>query len=226
MKPKKKVICLSRVNLKNLIAKENWSSPPENCAVIQICCTKICQKFVLKSKEDFFFTPNDNVLNLTFDDIGSRFKLDGFKLYQGLSNQQARKIVKFIDKNKDKDFYISCRAGKSRSQGIVRFILDIFRNAFDCITNPDNPCLTPNSYVSSLLFRAYRKLGLDIKDIIQNNTGKKVLYYGWNRTHKRYYFILDSDSILYFLPNKQPYDRQFLLVKRMAGKLDDLIKQV
>ena len=41
-----------------------------------------------------------------------------------------------------KDFWIHCRAGQSRSQGIVRYILDCYPDIV-WKTRLDNPCETP-----------------------------------------------------------------------------------
>ena len=53
-------------------------------------------------------------------------------------------------------FYIHCSAGLSRSQGVVRYILDTYGDMFDIETNPDNPCLTPNYHVVRMLKRTDR----------------------------------------------------------------------
>lgn len=95
---------------------------------------------------------SDNVLNINFADDDS------------MTFGQAMVMANFIDchlQSKDYDIYIHCNAGKSRSQGVCRFILDVYgsktyRKYFS--TRMDNPCITPNIHVSSLLKRAFRQM--------------------------------------------------------------------
>lgn len=72
--------------------------------------------------------------------------------------EEAFNLVKWIDnriRNFDSTIYIHCGAGVSRSQGVVRYILDTYGDEFDIHTNKNNPCLTPNSHVVMMLKRAY-----------------------------------------------------------------------
>lgn len=93
-----------------------------------------------------------NVCNIDFADDDS------------MTMGQAMVLANFIDchlQSKDYDIYIHCNAGKSRSQGVCRFILDVYgsktyRKYFS--TRMDNPCITPNIHVSSLLKRAFRQI--------------------------------------------------------------------
>ena len=73
----------------------------------------------------------DNILNVAFFDDDS------------ITPEMAMKIANFINRNYDKHFLIHCSAGKSRSQGVARFIMDTYTD-IDWVTNPENPCLTPN----------------------------------------------------------------------------------
>ena len=77
-----------------------------------------------------------------------------------LDYDEAFTLVKWIDKRikKDNTIYIHCAAGISRSQGVVRYILDTYGDEYDIKTNPNNPCLTPNIHVVLMLKRAYRHM--------------------------------------------------------------------
>lgn len=77
-----------------------------------------------------------------------------------LDYEEAFKLVKWIDERikQDEIIYIHCAAGISRSQGVVRYILDTYGNEYDIKTNPNNPCLTPNIHVVLMLKRVYRHL--------------------------------------------------------------------
>lgn len=133
-------------------------------AFIQIIGTPEClEKYLEEDTKHYFNNCNaDNVLNLAFDDIASEELIyDGVK-FIGMSNKQAEQIVTFIEIHKGKDFYISCRAGRSRSQAICRYILDVYGDEYGYYENvscrKDNPCNTPNIYVVALLKRVYYQM--------------------------------------------------------------------
>lgn len=77
-----------------------------------------------------------------------------------LDYEEAFALVKWIDYRikHDDTIYIHCAAGVSRSQGVVRYILDTYGDEYDVKTNPNNPCLTPNVHVVLMLKRACRHL--------------------------------------------------------------------
>ena len=66
--------------------------------------------------------------------------------------------------------YIHCAVGASRSQGVVRYIVDTYGDEFDIKLNPNNPNNTYNPHVVMMLKRAYRKLYNDMyeKDVENN----------------------------------------------------------
>lgn len=113
-------------------------------AVISIECTPDCVKYYLEDeKEDFDNThlleSSDRVLNLEFDDV----KGPGNMYYKGhwmkaITGGQAREIIVFMEDNSDKDIVIHCKAGKSRSKAVGRFILDCYGDKYKD-GNPDNP---------------------------------------------------------------------------------------
>jgi protein tyrosine/serine phosphatase len=74
----------------------------------------------------WFKKNHDNVLNLEFDDVESDVALDGTNQYTAFSEEQAREVVEFIDKNKNKTFLIHCLAGISRSGAVGRFLYDYY----------------------------------------------------------------------------------------------------
>ena len=154
-----RLICCSHKEFNDIMEKNGWSDSniPSDCAFISIIGTPECQKYYLKEDAPHWFKSeaSGQVCNLEFDDIArDEFTWNGITFY-GLSMEQAEKIVKFIDKNLGKNFYIHCRAGKSRSQGIVRYILDIYPDMYDSSDcREDNPCLTPNMDVVIKLKRS------------------------------------------------------------------------
>lgn len=64
----------------------------------------------------------------------------------------------------DDTIYIHCAIGASRSQGVVRYIVDTYKNEFDIRLNPNNPNNTYNPHVVMMLKRAYRELFMNCSD--------------------------------------------------------------
>ena len=159
-----KLYCYSAQVFKQVMEGNGWrnNTLPENVACIEICATPDVldyygDRFSLADKPWFVERKNrplpKNVLKLHFDDITEEVRVIGDgKFAWGIKPDQAKRIVEFIDGNIDKDFYIHCHAGKSRSQAIVRFILDFYPD-HDWETRPENPCHTEliNWRVYSLL---------------------------------------------------------------------------
>lgn len=89
-----------------------------------------------------------------------------FEVLHILDYEEAFKLVDWLDWRIKHDdiIYIHCAVGASRSQGVVRYILDTYGHEYDIKTNPDNPCLTPNSHVVMMLKRAYRQLFYNVNE--------------------------------------------------------------
>ena len=120
--------------------KNGWKdSVPANVAVISICN--------IDDPEDvhYFKSDDHNIINVEFNDCGENE--DGC-----LDVSTATRLVDFIESHIGCDFYIHCNAGKSRSQGIARYILDMHPDQ-DYKTLVNNPCTTPNYHVVTLLKR-------------------------------------------------------------------------
>ena len=100
---------------------------------------------ITESSDEHYFSNDDNILNIEFMDDDS------------LRLEKALDIVRFIHDNITKDFYVHCSAGKSRSQAIVRYILDCYPE-YDWSTRIDNPCETPNYYVVRQLKKCHEFL--------------------------------------------------------------------
>lgn len=154
-----------------------------NIAVISICCTDTSQEEYPDpfAEEHYFLNKSDspNVLNIEFDDLdptswhGPEFdpeKASYEDFYyapntpnppRALDWEMSAKIVKFIVHNLGNDFYVHCSAGVSRSQAIVRFILDTFswpgNGRYNYKTRPENPPEHPNYHVLRMLKRTYLK---------------------------------------------------------------------
>lgn len=100
-----------------------------------------------------FKTDRDNNLRVAFWDIRGEFKKDG-KLYGIIPDKTAGEIIEFIDRNKDKNFIVSCQAGISRSSAVCIFINTIYghslRNQFFLFS-------IPNELVLGRLIVNYKK---------------------------------------------------------------------
>ena len=84
-----------------------------------------------------------------------------------LDYEEAFDLAKWIDWRikYDDTMYIHCAVGASRSQGVVRYIVDTYGNDYDIKLNPNNPNNTYNPHVVMMLKRAYRELYMnDIDD--------------------------------------------------------------
>lgn len=110
----------------------------------------------------------NKALFLKFDDIGPEGKgTNNFPPYP-INEKQAKEIVEFIEKwinHGPVNFYIHCDAGVSRSQAVVKFILECFPD-YPWQIFRKNPPTTPNAYVLSSLKRILweRKFNEDKKD--------------------------------------------------------------
>ena len=85
-------------------------------------------------------------------------------IVHALDYEEAYKLVDWIDWRikHDETIYIHCAVGASRSQGVVRYIVDTYGEEYDIRLNPDNPNNTYNPHVVMMLKRAYRKFCNDI----------------------------------------------------------------
>lgn len=152
-----KTICLSRPDFEKLCIENNWrESIPENIRIISIGETSECSDYYNRY-EPHFLDSSEKVLNVDFDDIPSEtFEYSGI-VFKGITPELSERIVKFIRDSQDCDFYIHCRAGKSRSQAVTRFILDTFPETHpEYEINHSNPPMTPNMFVLASLKKAYR----------------------------------------------------------------------
>ena len=85
-------------------------------------------------------------------------------LVHALNYEEAYNLVDWIDWRikHDETIYIHCAVGASRSQGVVRYIVDTYGGEYDIRLNPNNPNNTYNPHVVMMLKRAYRKFCNDI----------------------------------------------------------------
>ena len=141
----------------------NVNEVKDDKAFISIIGTEECIKYYLEENTIHWFSncTEDNVLNLEFDDVNEDIVNWKGRIFLGITDEQAKQIVNFIEKNKGKNFFLHCRVGRSRSAAICRYILDMYGEEYgynekeSC--RKDNPCKTPNINVLTKLKRAYYK---------------------------------------------------------------------
>ena len=160
--------CMSKRKFEQYCLDNGWQpdvNPPD--AVISICCNPDVAEKVLKDGDPHYFSDGlSNVLNVEFDDITSDKETydgqetDGYDKVTayGITPETAERIVRFIEDHKHMDFVIHCRAGKSRSQAVTRYILDFYRDHDNF--NPANPCIFHNVHTYVALKNARERLGL------------------------------------------------------------------
>jgi len=166
-----KVLIFSHVEFDQYCYERKWDDTNveslKNHAFISIIGTKECQEHYLNEDEYHWFKEyHDNVLNLEFDDIEQDVNWKGHQ-FKAMTENDAKRIVDFIDNNIGKTFIVHCRAGRSRSQGIFRYITEMYYKIYDEETcgRKDNPCFSPNMHVVRLLKREfYKKNGIFIND--------------------------------------------------------------
>ena len=102
----------------------------------------------IKQSDTYF-----NYLDVLFDD---------YIMYHVLDYEEAFELCKWIDwrikYEYDNTIYIHCAAGISRSQAVVRYIVDTYGYDYDIKLNPNNPNNTYNPHVLLMLKRSYREL--------------------------------------------------------------------
>lgn len=180
MREKKKVLCYSHRDFNALAELNGWnvSGVPSAEAVISICPKNSYDGYQRLIEE------SENVLNIDFDDCSpmdwwngndyyddllddflnetdkSRGKFScedsGGRKSEALDYAGAQRIVSFIDSviGRVRTIYVHCSAGVSRSQGVVRYILDTYDYDFE--TRKENPCVSPNMHVTIMLKRIKR----------------------------------------------------------------------
>lgn len=150
-----KLWCLSFLLFEQLCKENGWdNNVPDDIAIISIIGSDDC-----RDDNEIHICHGDNVLNLEFDDCDPvafgldvnieeyTYKSNGKETtLKFFNNDMAKQAIDFIERNKNKHFYIHCSAGVSRSQAFVKYISEKYNN-IDWITNPINPCEFPNGYV-------------------------------------------------------------------------------
>lgn len=156
--PLKRLYCYSNLAFMRVMSENDWRDDvPPGVAVISITGTADVQdrygpRFA-DADRHWFPASTDRILNIEFDDITEdSMDIGNRQVAKGISLAQADEIVRFIERNKNCDFYIHCHAGVSRSQAVVLYILDFYKT--DWVTLGSTAA--HNSYVYRQLVIARR----------------------------------------------------------------------
>lgn len=154
-----KVIVVNYLNFKiilnqNKIYENNIETYKDNIfiSIIDSKDTTLNKMFNPYSKPQFKKDYN-NVLNLQFDDVthdgeNSPTAIGKTKTF---TKEDAKKIIKFLKKNKKANFcLIHCAAGISRSGAVGQFVNDFFKEDYQKFIK-NNPRIMPNSKIVRIL---------------------------------------------------------------------------
>ena len=153
----RKLWCVSQADFEEIMDQNGGSLPENSCAISIIGTPDVLRDYLEMPDTRHYFYNMPTVLNLEFDDItkdtGTRHGITA----HGISDDQAKQIVEFLEKAVDEglDIYVHCLAGRSRSQAIVRYVLSRWEGPWEL--NPYNPNETPNYYVLGKLRENERK---------------------------------------------------------------------
>ena len=162
--------CYSKEDFEKTALSLGWKKEPgPTCAVISIGCTNEYERPHMYNND----TPR--VLNVDFDDVSPETwwnesdtevdhyedkndegEVTGKTVIHAMDYEQADKMERFIEQCVEKNLhiYVHCAAGASRSQAVVRYILDTYQDVH-WMTRQANPCRTPNIHVVRMLKRAH-----------------------------------------------------------------------
>lgn len=97
--------------------------------------------------EEILYVESPNFLQVKMWDVEMDVKdIITNETYPRPQDEELEKIVKFVNNNKEKDFYIHCSAGISRSGAVGRFIQELFEIDSKQFYK-DNPYIKPNLYI-------------------------------------------------------------------------------
>ena len=147
------ITILSKNNFEDLLIKnginDNTVSDSKNDLFISILDTD-------GHLGQHFKSEHDNVLILHFDDCSEDLDIpiigqDQIRSLRTLDVIQAKRILDFIDRNKDREnLFIHCTAGVSRSGAVGTFICEYTGSDFTTFKKK-NPNILPNPHVLSVL---------------------------------------------------------------------------
>lgn len=187
-KPERILYCYSQEEFDNLMKNLGWKEPIEKFSTVSICSPwneGFEHWFKTGTPNNYNIDCDDVVRPFWWDkdyyDEALELYLNGqtkksnemFDYYNanGLGTtelhlftyEQAFLLASWINVqilNGHDNFYVHCAAGMSRSQSIVRYILDVYSENIQWKTRKSNPCLYYNNHILLMMKRAARQLNI------------------------------------------------------------------
>ena len=164
------ILCYSKKDFDKLCQSHGWTGEenfPQNTVFISITNHEACQDYLgeeFKESDFHLFPDSEHVLNVEFDDIAKDTEtMEDGTIIRGMDDETADRIVAFIDKYAGHDIIVHCKAGKSRSQAVVTYVLDHYPELYKkSRINMMNPPVfyMVNLHAKHKLREAYERLNL------------------------------------------------------------------
>ena len=188
-KPERILYCYSQEDFDGLMKELGWKEPNEKSSTVSICSpwNEHFEHYFKSGTPNNYNIDRDDIVrpfwwNKDYYDIAEKMYLDGqvkesnelFNFYKEDGNgkhldlrlfnyEQAFLLAAWINVqmlNGHDNFYVHCAAGLSRSQAVVRFILDTYSADIHWKTRKSNPCTYYNNHILLMLKRAARHLNI------------------------------------------------------------------
>lgn len=186
-KKERLLYCYSQEMFDDLMKEFGWKEPNEKSSTVSICSpwNEHFEHYFKSGTPNNYNIDCDDVVrpfwwkNDNYDEALQLY-LDGeveksnalFNYYEEddkgrsidlrlFNYEQAFLLASWIDvqiKRGHDNFYVHCAAGLSRSQAIVRYILDIYNVEYHWKTRKTNPCTYYNNHILLMMKRAARSL--------------------------------------------------------------------
>lgn len=152
MKEKIKIYVMSKVQFQDLINRNGIddSTVDEFIKYAFICIDDTNGEFY---SYPLFCMDHHNVLRLSFDDVEEDLQISptNKKMTKAFTEKDAKKIIEFLNSNKNIDnLIIHCAAGISRSGAVGRFALEYLKGDQEFFYN-NNKHILPNAKVLRIL---------------------------------------------------------------------------
>ena len=184
-KPERILYCYSQEDFDALMKNLCWTEPIDKFSTVSICspwnegfdhwfksgtpnnynidCDDVVKPFwwnkdYYDEALELYINGHVKESNEMFDYYNAK-GLGGTELHL-FNYEQAFLLASWINVqilNGHDNFYVHCAAGLSRSQAVVRYILDVYKE-YHWKTRKANPCLYYNNHILLMLKRAARKL--------------------------------------------------------------------
>lgn len=162
MEEKVKIYVMSKVRFHDMVNRNQLddNNVDEFFRIAFIC--------IHDTSGDYYASPlfrqeHHNVLNLSFDDVEEDLQVSPTNkgMTRAFTENDAKKIIKFLDSNKSVEtIVVHCAGGISRSGAVGQFALD-YLNGDKEIFKINNPQIIPNARVVRILNQVIRGINVN-----------------------------------------------------------------